>query len=101
MATGAGERPPLLSLHDGKPCPYCGDPMDPAKGRKPTRDHIKPKSRGGSLAGGNRAVVCERCNADKANKHLEGFLLRLLRSGDARAPIVAAFIINNREAVYE
>jgi hypothetical protein len=39
----------------GKPCAYCGEPMV-----TPSRDHIRPLSKGGTLAPHNRALVCDR-----------------------------------------
>jgi HNH endonuclease len=44
----------------GKPCAYCGEPM-----AAPTRDHIRPRSKGGTLAPGNKAMACDCCNSDK------------------------------------
>jgi hypothetical protein len=31
----------------------------------PTRDHIRPRSKGGTLAPGNKARACDRCNTNK------------------------------------
>jgi 5-methylcytosine-specific restriction endonuclease McrA len=59
--------------------------------RPPSRDHIKPRSKGYSLDG-NRALVCQRCNHDKGSRTLGQWLTRLSRTGDARADHVAAFI---------
>lgn len=74
--------------------------MEASAGRAPTREHIRAKSKGGTLADGNGVIACERCNRDKANKHLEGFLLSLLRRGDGRAVHVAAFILQHHGVVY-
>ena len=58
----------------GLPCPYCGKPMDAT--RPPTRDHIKPRRRGGTLADpANKAIVCAVCNTDKRAKSLAAFLV--------------------------
>lgn len=98
---GAGEvTPPLLASCVGRPCPYCSEPMTAHGQHRPTRDHIKPKARGYTLAG-NAAIVCLRCNSDKANRSPEGWLVSLLRRGDPRAVTFAAFILAHRAAVYE
>jgi 5-methylcytosine-specific restriction endonuclease McrA len=54
----------------------------------PTRDHIRPRSKGGTLAQG-KALACERCNGDKRSRTLGSWLYRLRRAGDRRAEIVA------------
>ncbi len=64
----------------GKPCAYCGDPM-----AAPTRDHIRPRSKGGALEGGNKAFACQRCNTDKGSRSLASWLYRLASAGDPRA----------------
>ena len=46
----------------GKPCVYCGEPMD-----YPTRDHIRALSQGGTLEAPNKALACDRCNHDKGS----------------------------------
>jgi 5-methylcytosine-specific restriction endonuclease McrA len=74
----------------GTPCPYCGQTMQ-IPDRPPSRDHIKPRSKGYALAG-NLALVCCRCNTDKGSLSLGQWLTRLSRAGDARAGHVAAFI---------
>ena len=76
----------------GKPCAYCGMPM-----AVPTRDHIRPRSKGGTLAQG-KALACERCNGDKGSRTLGSWLYRLCRAGDRRAMIVAAFMEPKPEA---
>jgi 5-methylcytosine-specific restriction endonuclease McrA len=68
----------------GKPCPYCGTPM-----AAPTRDHIHPRSKGGTLEGQNKAVVCDPCNGDKGSQTLGSWLHRLRKAGDRRAEFVA------------
>ena len=74
----------------GSPCPYCGQAMQ-IPDRPPSRDHIKPRSKGHALAG-NLALVCCRCNTDKGSLSLGQWLTRLARAGDPRADHVAAFI---------
>jgi len=49
----------------GRPCAYCGDPM-----AAPTRDHIHPRSKGGTLAHG-KVLACLRCNGDKGAGRLD------------------------------
>lgn len=56
-------RPSLVAVI-GSRCPYCGEPMAHPP-RHPSRDHIRPRSRGHALAPENRAVVCRTCNTDK------------------------------------
>jgi 5-methylcytosine-specific restriction endonuclease McrA len=71
----------------GKPCAYCGEPM-----AAPTRDHIRPRSKGGTLAQG-KALVCSPCNGDKGSRSLASWLYRLRKAGDQRAEIVAEFMV--------
>jgi hypothetical protein len=71
----------------GKPCAYCGDPM-----AEPTRDHIRPRSKGGTLAPHNKALACQRCNTDKGSRSLASWLQRLEKAGDPRAVFVATLI---------
>jgi 5-methylcytosine-specific restriction endonuclease McrA len=73
----------------GKPCAYCGDPM-----AAPTRDHIKPRSKGGTLAPHNKVLACEPCNQDKGSRSLASWLYRLARAGDPRAAIIEASFPN-------
>jgi 5-methylcytosine-specific restriction endonuclease McrA len=67
----------------GKPCVYCGEPMD-----CPTRDHIRPRSKGGTLEARNKALACDRCNQDKGSRSLGSWLYRLDRAGDPRVAFV-------------
>jgi 5-methylcytosine-specific restriction endonuclease McrA len=61
--------------------------------RSPTRDHIRPRSKGYTLADpANRAIVCEPCNQLKGSRSLLSFLFRLTRCGDPRAAHVARFL---------
>ena len=80
----------------GKPCPYCSEAMvwknlriGFESLRHPTRDHIKPLSRGGADAKWNIAIVCERCNRDKGNRPLLTWHAELESAGDSRARHVA------------
>jgi HNH endonuclease len=59
--------------------------------RPPSRDHIKPRSKGHTLDEGNRALVCCRCNHDKGSLSLGH--LRACHERGMLAPIMrAAFI---------
>ena len=80
----------LLLAAIGTPCPYCGQTMQ-IPDRPPSRDHIKPRSKGYRLDG-NRTLVCCRCNHDKGSLSLGQWLTRLTRAEDARADHVSAFI---------
>jgi 5-methylcytosine-specific restriction endonuclease McrA len=74
------------------PCPYCGRPMDLCQ-RRPSWDHLKPRSRGGSNHPNNRAICCARCNSHKGNRTLKEWLARLRSYGDARTVHVAIFLL--------
>jgi len=63
-----------------------------AEHRPPSRDHIRPRSKGGTLVPGNRAIVCTPCNIEKGSRSIWSFLARLTAAGDRRAVIVAQFI---------
>lgn len=84
---------PLLVAAVGSPCPWCGEPMT-LPDRPPSRDHLHPRSRGGTCADTrNRAIVCEPCNNLKGGRSLAGFLQKLIDAGDViRAARVAAFM---------
>lgn len=75
----------------GSRCPYCGEPMA-CPPRHPSRDHIRPRSRGHALVPENRAVVCRTCNTDKGSLSLGQWLNRLRRAADPRADYVADFM---------
>jgi 5-methylcytosine-specific restriction endonuclease McrA len=81
---------PCLTAAIGSPCLYCGEPMTAE--RPPTRDHIRPRSKGGTFADpANRAIVCQPCNGDKGSRSLASFIFRLRRANDARAALVEGF----------
>ncbi len=71
----------------GQPCPYCGEPM-----AAPTRDHIWPRKRGGTLNGRNKAIVCDPCNTDKGHRSMASWIIRLQRAGDRRVAHVETFL---------
>jgi 5-methylcytosine-specific restriction endonuclease McrA len=60
--------------------------------RRPSRDHIMPKSGGHTLAPPNRLIVCGRCNEDKGRCSLAAFLAALEAEGDPRSEHVAAVL---------
>jgi hypothetical protein len=73
-------------------CPYCGVAMGRYDEFTPSRDHIIPRSRGGTLEDDNKAIVCKPCNADKADLTILEFYLELVGNSDPRASHVARFI---------
>ncbi len=83
---------PLLMRAIGHECPYCLDEMQKDGPKRPSRDHIRPKMLGADLNGGNRVIVCTKCNSDKNDKTLHQWLNELLRAGDSRAGVVADLI---------
>lgn len=82
---------PVLVAAIGSRCPYCGEPMAHPP-RHPSRDHIRPRSRGYTLSPDNQAVVCRTCNTDKGSLSLGRWLNRLRRAADPRADHVADFM---------
>lgn len=84
-------RRPVLVAAIGSRCPYCGEPMA-CPPRHPSRDHIRPRSRGHALGADNQAVVCRTCNTDKGSLSLGRWLNRLRRAADPRAGHVADFM---------
>lgn len=73
----------------GKPCPYCTRKMVVGHPKlHPTRDHIKPKSKGLSILPkngrkyGRIIVVCSECNFMKGNLSLNEFILYLIRKNE-------------------
>lgn len=79
----------LLKQFDGKRCPYCNDIMRRGSRKPPTRDHVRPRSLGATLANGNCLVVCGPCNNDKDDMTLEEFVLYLKGKNDHRHRLVA------------
>lgn len=52
----------------GGACAYCGSTHDLS------RDHVVPKSRGGSLDPSNIVIACRNCNSAKGNRTPEEWL---------------------------
>lgn len=76
----------------GKACPYCDVPMD-CEPRRPTRDHILPRCRGGSRSGAaNILIVCYACNHDKGDKTLMEFLSAMALRLDPRASVLSRLV---------
>lgn len=59
---------------------------------RPTRDHCVPRSRGGTLSGGNCVILCARCNGDKNDMTITEFHAMLHKAKDFRAKRVGKFI---------
>lgn len=68
-------------------CCYCHLPF--TLKRRKTRDHVIPKSLGGTLIG----AACSPCNTDKADKLLTEWYAELHEAGDPRAAIVGEIIV--------
>lgn len=65
----------LLFRRDHHICAYCADEFE---GRDLTRDHVHPRSRGGSNDWVNSVTACKSCNMRKANKTPEEAGMQLL-----------------------
>jgi 5-methylcytosine-specific restriction endonuclease McrA len=87
----------LLFRRDHHMCAYCGDIFET---RDLTRDHVHPKSRGGSNAWENSVTACKSCNMKKANKTPEeaNMLLLYLPYKPCRWE---TFILQNRNVVFD
>jgi hypothetical protein len=70
----------------GSPCPDCGQTMQ-IPDRPPSRDHIKPRSKGYRLAG-KLALVCCRCNTDKGSLYRWANGIPVCRELATLAPIM-------------
>lgn len=87
----------LLFRRDHHMCAYCGDEFE---SRELTRDHVHPKSRGGSNAWENSVTACKQCNMRKANRTPEeaNMLLLYLPYKPCRWE---TFILQNRNVIYD
>ena len=56
-----------LFSYKGRKCHYCGD-------RAETKDHILPRSKGGTKAFDNLEPACREGNSAKGNMDYQGFL---------------------------
>lgn len=97
-------RPEILAAHM-RPCAYCHGNMYVRAGKKknalkdprmPTKDHIIPKS---VMPGSYTAIVCRKCNNDKAGQLIDDWAQMLRERDDPRAPIVGEFIKRNAHAI--
>ena len=83
-----------LLERDDRTCQYCG-----AKNMPLERDHIIPKSRGGSNRVSNLVVACHSCNQKKGNMNAEEFLkdkpekLKKIKS-QLKKPLLNAAVMN-------
>lgn len=59
--------------HHGLPCYYCGVIMGKRKAKKPTRDHVVPKFKGGTNKNSNIVWCCLDCNRSKGSLTLDEF----------------------------
>jgi len=61
-------------------CCWCGQHMSeqPNKHNSVTREHIVPKSQGGSEDRDNIAAACNRCNSQRGTLSVEEFMSRYL-----------------------
>lgn len=84
-----------IALRQDPECTYCGEEMDRFVAKKrPTRDHALPRSRGHTLAKGNKIICCEECNQLKRNRSLLEWL-RDLRRSKAPKDVIRATRINH------
>lgn len=65
----------MLYRRDHHMCAYCGDTFST---KDLTRDHVKPKSRGGDNSWMNLVTACTSCNNRKDNKTPEEAKMELL-----------------------
>ena len=70
-----GDRNELLFKRDRHICAYCGDHFSR---EKLTRDHIRPRSKGGSDVWTNVVAACRFCNHKKGARTPEEARMRLL-----------------------
>jgi 5-methylcytosine-specific restriction endonuclease McrA len=76
---------------DGRACPYCAEIMKvDSPTRRPTKEHPKPKSLGGTSE--DCIIVCSKCNHDKDSKTLPEFLEWLKRQDDPRVSAVQVLV---------
>lgn len=76
-----------LRERDGDNCYLCGCRMVEYSGlefnpNQMTRDHMTPRSRGGTNNDENMALACARCNSHKGDMTVLEFVLNKLCSGN-------------------
>lgn len=72
----------------GRACVYCGVTSVPLE-----RDHIIPRSRGGSDRASNLTVACRRCNQDKGDRTASEYGFPEVQAR-AKAPLAGAAAVN-------
>ena len=78
---------------NGQPCEYCGVTMDMHHPwRRPTRDHILPRSKGGTNVQSNLTPSCAMCNETKGAMTIREFYEWLVETRDPRAERVGRFM---------
>lgn len=85
----------LLFRRDHQICAYCANEFEP---KDLTRDHVHPRSRGGSNAWENSVTACKPCNMRKANKTPEEAKM-LLTYLPYRPCRWETFILQNRNVI--
>jgi CRISPR/Cas system Type II protein with McrA/HNH and RuvC-like nuclease domain len=85
----------LLFRRDHHICAYCGDEFDPYN---LTRDHVQPRSRGGTNDWVNSVTACKSCNHRKANRTPEEASMLLLYT-PYRPCRWEHFILQNRHVI--
>lgn len=85
----------LLFRRDHHLCAYCGQEFE---SKELTRDHVHPRSRGGSHDWVNSVTSCKSCNMHKADRTPEeaGMMLRYLPYRPCRWE---HFILQNRNVI--
>jgi 5-methylcytosine-specific restriction endonuclease McrA len=68
---------PALFARDRYRCLYCGEDLEQRKSLA-TRDHVYPRSRGGTNTWGNLVTACRACSARKDDRTPEEAGMRLL-----------------------
>lgn len=63
----------------GKPCYWCNRRMDKGRGLWPTRDHVVPRSQGGTVT----VWACEGCNSVRGDMTAEMWRAFLTREPEA------------------
>jgi hypothetical protein len=87
-----------LTHYRGESCPWCTVTMSTASPRtSPTREHLVPRVRGGHV--GPTVIVCSKCNNDKGDVHLDGWLGLLRARDDRRAYFLAKWMQHNWRTV--
>ena len=84
---------PALFERDNNQCLYCGGFFEP---KMLTRDHIKPRSRGGRDVWENVVAACRRCNQHKGSRSLQETSMELLALPYRPNPAEYLALVNSR-----